>query len=331
MQDQDNSSAIFRLTALWALCETGLGGFMHALHLPFTGFFVGAFAVIIICLIGWYSHFSFKTLINATLMVVLAKALVSPQSPFPAYIAVGFQGVIGAIIFSVIPYFRFSCILIGLLAMIESAAQQLIITTLIFGKSFFTALDLFFNRIVGEIHLPKDTSFSMWVVGVYISLYALWGILIGFWASRLPSIITKNETEILAKIAKNAPQLPASQPKKNNRNRKFGTYIIMLLTLAMLIWWDGGNTHKAMYIIIRSLMVVLVLIMIVNPLVKWLITKLAHRKSNSQLQNIVATQPYLSSMLKPAYQLANEKYKGINKYKFFIIVMIVLGLNGKID
>jgi len=32
-----NNHAILSLTALWALLESGLGGMMHALHLPFTG------------------------------------------------------------------------------------------------------------------------------------------------------------------------------------------------------------------------------------------------------------------------------------------------------
>ena len=44
--------AIQRLTALWAFAESGLGGMLHALQLPFTGLIVGGLSVIIITLIA---------------------------------------------------------------------------------------------------------------------------------------------------------------------------------------------------------------------------------------------------------------------------------------
>ena len=45
-------NAIQRLTALWAFTESGLGGIMHALQIPFTGLLVGGMAVIMISLIA---------------------------------------------------------------------------------------------------------------------------------------------------------------------------------------------------------------------------------------------------------------------------------------
>jgi len=39
---------------LWALSESGLGGMMFALKIPFTGFFVGGFAVV---MLGLIAHF----------------------------------------------------------------------------------------------------------------------------------------------------------------------------------------------------------------------------------------------------------------------------------
>ena len=93
-----NHSAVNRLTALWALNESGLGGVLHAAKFPFTGIFVGGFAVILISLIARYSNYSFKAILKATAMVLMIKAAVSPHSPFPAYLAVSFQGLLGALI-----------------------------------------------------------------------------------------------------------------------------------------------------------------------------------------------------------------------------------------
>ena len=38
----NNQKTFIALTALWAFVEAGLGGFLHALHLPFTGIVLGA-------------------------------------------------------------------------------------------------------------------------------------------------------------------------------------------------------------------------------------------------------------------------------------------------
>ena len=43
---QENNT-IFRLTMLWAFAEGGLGGIMHLLHIPMTGFIVGGISIII--------------------------------------------------------------------------------------------------------------------------------------------------------------------------------------------------------------------------------------------------------------------------------------------
>ncbi|MDX5320402.1 MAG: hypothetical protein LPK45_04875, partial [Bacteroidota bacterium] len=77
-----------RLIALWGLAESGLGGYMHAMKIPFTGIFVGGSAVIILSLLASLSEKRFQTLLRATLVVLLIKFTVSPHtSPF-AYIAV---------------------------------------------------------------------------------------------------------------------------------------------------------------------------------------------------------------------------------------------------
>lgn len=62
---------IARLTALWALAESGLGGYMHAMKIPFTGIVLGGTAIVVISLIAWFSTTPFKSIIRATLLVLL--------------------------------------------------------------------------------------------------------------------------------------------------------------------------------------------------------------------------------------------------------------------
>lgn len=87
MMSKENQLAISRLTALWALSESGLGGMMHAVKIPFTGFFLGGFAIVIITLIAHFSKTPFKSILQATLLVILVKAAASPHSPPMAYLS----------------------------------------------------------------------------------------------------------------------------------------------------------------------------------------------------------------------------------------------------
>ena len=137
---------------------------MHALHLPLTGIFVGGAAVVIIALIAWYGKFSFRQVMQATLLVMLVKFAASPQSPPQAYVAVGFQGLAGAILYRLILNFTIASVLFGVIAMLESAVQKLIFMTLIYGRSLWEALDKFFEAIVKDFSLSASFSFSYWII-----------------------------------------------------------------------------------------------------------------------------------------------------------------------
>ena len=179
---QNKSQAINRLTALWALNESGLGGLLHAAKFPFTGIFVGGFAVILISLIAFYSDFSFKSILKATWLVIIMKAAVSPHSPFPAYLAVAFQGVFGAVLFALVRNFRIATIVFGAIALFESAIQKILLTVLFFGSSFWKSLDEFVQSTLSTFNLPHDFSASETVAFSYVLIYIIIGIFLGWFA-----------------------------------------------------------------------------------------------------------------------------------------------------
>ena len=114
LSKEQRLNAIQRLTALWAFTESGLGGIMHALQIPFTGLLVGGMAVIMICLIADISEFNYKQILKSAIIVLIVKAMVSPHTPFPAYIAVSFQALLGYAVFSLLRVNFFSIVfLIG--------------------------------------------------------------------------------------------------------------------------------------------------------------------------------------------------------------------------
>jgi len=321
---QNNSLAIQRLTALWALCESGLGGWMHALKIPLTGFLVGGFAVVIISLIAWYSERDAKQILRSTLLVILVKAAVSPQSPLPAYVAVAFQGCIGALLYSSIPYFRFTSVLFAIVAMLESALQMLLITTLLFGKSVWQALDLFFEDLVKNFHLPGNHGFSFWIIIAYTSVYTLWGLLIGIWAGKLPERISQE----LNKYDIEAIRSQTSLSLRDKKSYKKPFLFVAICAFVVMVFFSNGNMNKVLYVIVRTLAVLLLFFGLINPLIRYLLHKWFRRENNknaASVKSIIDMMPELSGYFKPAYILS-KKNKRIKRYTSFLFLLIVFTL-----
>lgn len=323
------NKAEYQLTALWALSESGLGGFMHALKIPFTGFFLGGFAIVIVVLIAHYADKPFKTITKATLLVMLIKATASPHSPPMAYLAVGFQGFCGAFCLTYIPWKRLGAILFGLLALFESAAQKFLVTTVIFGKSVWEALDAFFISIAKDFTLSSTFSFSFWLIAVYTGLYCIWGMLLGWWASGLPHTF-----EIRFKQLNNQLSLAiveAAPPKKTNKHYRFKKIVSVFFTLlfvcSVFIW--EGFENKALYTLARTISALLLLYFIVTPLSIWALKKWLARKRSQEQHNIddlLQLIPEMKAHVSTALQLARLHHKGLKVYEAFVVNLILLSL-----
>lgn len=319
-----NNNSIYKLTALWAFSECSLGGLMHLFKIPFTGFFVGGFATIIIGLIAFLRKQNFKTILQATILVILVKAAVSPQSPPAAYFAVFFQGFIGAIIFSALGFNKFSTILFAALAMVESSCQMVISKTIFYGMDFWKAIDLFFNNIIKDFGLNGHFSFSFWLIFSYMLIYAIWGVILGYFTSNLPQKLTAKWLLIKQQI------IGISNTNLNSNKKTFSKFkwlgvvftVVFIITILLL---NGEQKWHALFIILRTLVVILVLYFGVAPLTNFLLKKLALGKQN-QINQIVNELPIINQKAQKAYFLASKTKTGISKYYEFMWILITLTL-----
>lgn len=117
----------YRLITFWVISEVVAGGMVHGFHVPFVGMIVSDFAVVCICLIGYYAGtmpekmkhstevserwFTKGAIIKSTIIVCIFKMMLSPHTPPTVYFAVFFQGLMGQILFINIKHFRISCII----------------------------------------------------------------------------------------------------------------------------------------------------------------------------------------------------------------------------
>ncbi len=303
---------------------------MHALHLPLTGIFVGGAAVVMVALIARYSHFSYREVLQATLLVMLVKFAASPQSPPQAYIAVGFQGLAGALLYRLIPNFTLASVVFGIVAMLESALQKLIFMTLIYGRSLWEALDVFFENIIKSFSLPADMSFSYWLIAGYTGLYAAWGLLLGIWISHLPERIRNRAAIISDQFRELHPTEEATLAHGRKKKSKLLPMLLVMGIIAGIFLLAGGaGLGKAEYVILRTLAALVLIFGVINPLVKAALKQWLQRsrsKHKESLEEILNLLPELQGYVRPAYRLATANHSGVKRYPAFLLILIVITL-----
>ncbi len=318
----------YRLIALWVLCEAMLGGIIHGFKIPVSGLVVGGCAVICICLIVWYVP-NKGAIIKATIIVAIFKMMLSPQAPPPAYIAVFFQGLLGEALFWNRRFYRFSCILLAVLSLLESGLQRILALTILYGNDLWLVFNNFINGLTKQ---KVTTNYSLWIGSGYVALHLITGVLVGWWASLLPKRIDKWSKDEKYRIVTDTPatiSLPAASKKK--KRLKKGLFIIWLLLIGLYIqsYFKMGTpllpSHISLKILLRSLIIVLGWIFIIGPLLKQLLhwwLKKKQTQSQQDVQEVLRILPATQQLIAQSWKQSagNKGWKRINRWSKMVLV-----------
>ncbi|MEZ4910498.1 MAG: hypothetical protein R2774_06520 [Saprospiraceae bacterium] len=301
------------IVTFWAVTECGLGGLMHAFKMPFTGIIVGSIATICLFLISKYSQNKSKSIIEATAIVVMIKLIVSPHSPWQAYVALLFQSSMAILFLTGKSINSFQSVLFAVINQVESAVQKILIFILIFGQSFFKSLDSSMHQVVGYfgMHLEVSLVYPMFIF--YVFVHFIVGIILGTW-------LTKIEKQ-LAEIKINTEKLPEKGTLLLNNRYSFFIWVIGLVFTVILVYLV--DSQKAIFVMLRVVLVTLVFIYLLTPVVKFLIKKVFRNTTNQAsvsqiLQNLPLTLEHYNKYL----TYANAQYTGVSKIKYFILILI---------
>jgi nucleoside-triphosphatase THEP1 len=306
----------YRLIALWVVCEAMLGGIIHGFKLPVSGLLVGSCAVVCISLIAWYIPAK-HAILKATVIVAIFKMLLSPQAPFPAYIAVFFQGITGHILFHNRKYFKVSCLVFAMLALIESGLQRIFVLTIVYGKDLWVVVNQFINGLTKQ---KNDFNYSLLIAGVYTAVHLVAGILVGSWVSRVPGKIEKWRLLIL-------PRTQFSERNKKRTKKKFKKWWIVIWVLLVIIYiqsyYNIGDPLLPSYIplriLLRSLIIVVGWIFIAAPLFKLLLHAWLAKKQSvmrAEIAAIFEIIPSIESALVSAWKQSSVK-SGFGRVNYF--------------
>ena len=329
LSDEQRLAAIQRLTALWAFTESGLGGIMHALQIPFTGLVVGGMAIIIISFIAETSGNNYNQILRSALIVLIVKAMVSPYTPFPAYIAVSFQAFLGYILFILLRINFISILLLSIIAMLESAIQKLLILTIFFGQSFWKATDNMMEFIAKQFGL-SSTNGSQWVIGVYLLIYLAGGVFIawmayktirGFFAEK--GIFSLDNPVIINKTI-----FKEDTPKRRTLYHKLWSIILLLVALSVVLFVFAADSKQGWLAVAKTITwtisVILIWFMLIGPLFTKGIQRLLKKKESSYSDEVLRTLsflPVLRQLTGFAWQRSRQ-YSGLKRWQFFFSALI---------
>ncbi len=320
-----NQTIYFKLIALWVLCEALLGGIIHGLKLPVSGLMIGSCAVLIISLIANYYPVK-GAIVKATAVVAIFKMMLSPHSPPPAYIAVFFQGCLGEILFMQRKFFRIACMLLGVLALIESAMQRILVLIIVYGTEFWNAIDIYLNHLSGQ---EEKISISYYLAVGYISIHLIIGCLIGWLAGKLPYYIERWKTttaELIIPVVSTKIIIPKKLPKKSIT--LFVIWLLLTLSYVHALLFPQQSVIPAnlpLRIIVRSILIVLTWYFILKPLISALLQNWLKRKKQreEQLIHVVSTLLPLMQQSVQYSWASTSAYKGVKRLVVFCKLLMV--------
>ena len=313
---------IDRLTALWALNESGLGGFLHVFNTPFTGLIVGGIAILLISLIAYYAENKWQTILKALVIVLIIKMAVSPYSPFGAYVAVSFQAIFGAFLFSKFSWKGATIIVLGMVTFLESALQKLLILTIVYGTELWEAINLYGVWVQKKLNFISETSTTSFLVTLYLLVYGVCGILAGIFIKNIIKIIAnKNETDFFLK-----PETSTSENQKKKVSFKTKVIWVWLITVAVIVLafsFFGGNLfgwQKAIYILLRSFLILMLWYLVIGPFLLKMVRKYLNKKESQYKEDITNAMdlfPYFRRILSYTWQ-ETKHLKGYTRFKYFM-------------
>lgn len=314
------------LIVAWALAECGIGGVMHALRIPFTGIVVGGIAVTCIALIAMSSLNVRKEILTALTLVLLIKLAVSPHSPWQAYVAVMFQGVLGSVLLRNDLISKWRILIFTVICLAESALQKIAISVLIFGLEFFKAIDLVLNSITSFFGVISQGTYSIYLLSIYLVLHLMVGIILGLYIPKIPLQLKEFEP-----ILSQASKYRSNYSMNKNNPKGYVQMIYVILVCALLLIFHLYLPPKFIWvnIFVRALVVTVFMAFVGGPIFKYFIKlRLAKSKSSNHsamaAQEIIDKMPAYKSMLLNKWSFIRIHYKGLLRIKLLLLSAISL-------
>ena len=261
MSDQKTEN-IGKQAAYLSLIEIGLGSFLHALKIPFSGHFLSLNQIAFMSRITKIEK-SKDAALQISVIASLLKSL-SPAgkklTPMLAILAQGLCFSLGIFIFGVNPLgFVIGSIFSSLWAFI----QPILMIYLLFGKSSIDVAEHFYKEILKIITI--DMNYLLYAVLIFIGLKVLLAVFVSFFAMRISD---KKFNEYQAKMIQ---QRKKKKPKKIQhpalmalRDLLSPLFLVSLAMTALFFYVSNAEQTQMIWGLMRPLAVGFILFFIIR-------------------------------------------------------------------
>ena len=319
---KSNKSIIDKLTALWALNESGLGGFLHVFNTPFTGLIVGGISILLISLIAFYAENKWQAILKALLIVLIIKMAVSPYSPFGAYVAVSFQALFGALLLSNFSWKGATLMILGMVTFLESAIQKIFILTIVYGTELWEAINIYGAWVQNKLNFISETSTTSVLVTIYLLVYGICGLLAGLFIKSMINIIA-NKTESDFYIEPGNLDSDATPSKVSFKAKVIWVWLITVAVIVLAFAFFGGDLFgwkKGVYIMLRSFLILMLWYLVIGPFLLKLVQKYLRKKESQYQEDITNAMdlfPYFRQIISFTWK-ETKHLKGYTRFKHFM-------------
>ena len=321
-----NNKLYIRLIALWILIEAFLGGIIHGLKLPVSGLFVGGSAMICIILIA--HHFPAKgSVIKAMILVAIFKMMLSPHSPAPAYLAVFFQGVLGEFLLKRKSVFALASVLFGIITMLESATQRILVLVFLYGSEFWEAVDVWLVKTTG---IEQFSQFSIVLAAGYLAMHFLVGAFLGWCGWRLSKISFQEQNGVMKINTHGISMEEPLSPKIGKRQKKVRLGLFLLWVFAVFFFVQALlqpekaflPANKIFELILRFFIILSTWFLIIQPVLTRIIRQWLKGKKGelaSQIADIHSIIPEVKFLVVESWKRSGAR---LSNLKLFLKILL---------
>lgn len=324
LSNEQKQRTLFRLTALWALNECGLGGLLHAFNVPFSGLALAGIALTLISLIFMYSEGNKLLYFNALIVVLLIKAILSPHSTITAYIAVAFQAGFGWLIYKLFGLRFITILVVCVISFVETATQKMITLTIIGGMPFWNAVDIFINNISLQLFSMNLEHGALWVSGIYYAIYISFAVILSFF---IWNIIKRLRTfEFKSSLSFSLQHEDKGLSNKVRSKWKIMPFflVLALVLFVLFTYYSGSRQDKILIYLLRTFLIVIIWYFFILPLsVKWLRKYLFKKlpKFQDEINRTVDFFPKIKFILIQCWEKSSNK-KGLSRLYSFLTIAL---------
>jgi hypothetical protein len=334
-----SSSKVEKITALWALSESALGGVLHALKFPFRGMIISSVAIILISMIARFSD-KRGQIIKSTILVILIKAAISPHSPLTAYLAVFLQGLLGELFFITKKFKMLSSLLLGITVSLLNGFQKVLVLTLIYGMTLWETVNDLLNYIAEKwfmFNISNPIDFSVLLISFYVGIHLILGVIAGILAYTIPNSVEEKlkEPSFMIPLIERKENGQKIRRKKKSKWLKPSALVIFILSVILIIasylYPETGrfDVNAIIIMLVRSVLIMVIWFFIIAPRITNYLKKYLNKKQNKyakEFSSFVSFMPNLKILVASALK-ASSKFKKVKRIKLFLITCLVYLLN----